>query len=231
MDLTQDSFSALARSSPWRWRALHFRHRSSRGEVEAWVRRPGWLLVRDADGVDHVETGVPYTTSRVLGGDADMPPPEPKAPQDVAPELRRDGLVKQRPDDLAIQYDDPMYGSFSWVAMLDPVELSHHVQATSLRIDTKDGRTVWRARLAAEEGYDPRCSCCPLLWSRWSDEAEHQAGGPAVRPSHEYPPAYEVALDFQTGAVCEVSPVGPAAEQWWFEMEILAVDDDVVPPV
>lgn len=39
-----DSFRALARSSPWRWRTLHLRARSSGwADVEAHVRRPDGL--------------------------------------------------------------------------------------------------------------------------------------------------------------------------------------------
>ena len=53
MTVTVDAFQALARSSPWRWRTLHFRHRSGSEEVEAWLRRPGRLLVRTADGREH----------------------------------------------------------------------------------------------------------------------------------------------------------------------------------
>jgi hypothetical protein len=43
VERTEDSFRALARSSPWRWTTLHFAHRAGFGEVEAWVKRPGRL--------------------------------------------------------------------------------------------------------------------------------------------------------------------------------------------
>jgi hypothetical protein len=231
VDLTADSFSALARSSPWRWTALRFRHRNARHDVEAWVRRPGWLLVRDAEGVDHVETGVPYTRSVIfVGGGGVETPPEPKSPQDVQPRLRADGLVAERPDDPDIEYDDPMYDNFAWVAMLDPVELSHDVRVTSLRADERAGRDVWRAQVSAQEGYDPRCSCCALLWSWVSDSVEHDAGGPPPRPVGDYPSSYEIALDVQTGVVSELHPVGDAPDHCWFELDILAVDDDVTGP-
>src|SRR4051812_38439267 len=99
---------ALARSSPWLWRTLHFTHRSGHlGEVEAWLRRPGRLMVRTADGTEH----------RVYEA------PRPVAPEDVEPFRRPDGLVAERPDGAEIDYDDPMWQSYSWVAMLDPVEL------------------------------------------------------------------------------------------------------------
>ncbi len=112
MEPTADDFRALARSSPWRWRTLHFRYRhSDLPAAEAWVRRPGELVVVDA-------TGERWSRHEVTAS---------AHPDDADLVFGADGLVAQRPE---VPYGtdyDPMWGNYSWVAMLDPVELSHHV--------------------------------------------------------------------------------------------------------
>jgi hypothetical protein len=232
--LTEDSFRALARSSPWRWTTLHFAHRGGFGEVEAWVKRPGRLLVRQPGRPDTYESGLPYTTSSLIvsnNPDLDLPEPEHRLPQDVRPELRPDGLVAERPTRWDVDYDDPMYWNYSWVAMLDPVELSHHVAVIDLRVDEVAGRPSWRARLVAELGYDPRCggNCCELLYS----EAALLADFPAPEDVPEewrgrtYPEAYDVSLDVQTGVVVRCLPVGGAEDASWLENDILEVDTDL----
>lgn len=230
VDPTPDAFHALARSSPWRWRTLHFTHRGTDGEVEAWVRRPGRLRVRRPGKPDLFESGVPYTRGWV-STDPDFVPPEPKVPQDVEPTWRPDGLVAERPTSMEIDYDDPMYGNFSWVAMLDPVELSHHVDVSDLRATEVGGRLAWRAFLRAEEGYDARCggNCCELLYSDVSRRAEFAdpADAPPPRPGVVYPDGYDVALDVQTGVVVRCLPVGGDADSPWLEVDIHEVDADV----
>jgi len=222
VDLTVDAFHALARSSPWRWRALHFRHAQDGWAegVEAWVVRPGWLLVRAPGRPDQVETGVPYTRGPGLvagidGAVDDWTLPEPKPPQDVEPVYRPDGLVAERPDGLEIEYDDPLYAgaSFTWVAMLDPVELSRDVTVADLRRDEVDGREVWRATLRAEEDYEARCpDCCDLLLGGFRERLP-----------------YDVALDVRTGVVVSLRAL-EGGRDTWLRNEILAVDDDVVAP-
>jgi hypothetical protein len=245
MDPTPDSFRALARSSPWRWRTLHFLHRGGRDsrQVEAWVRRPGELLVRDADGREHRVSGLPYssavsvvTMSTEVGWVAPVPiPPRHVLPHEVQPALRPDGLVAQRPPDVlrhpgdvVVDYDDPMWSSYRWVAMLDPVELSHHVDVRDPRVDEVAGREVWRAFLTAEEGYSPRCggNCCELLWSDVSRRCEFDdpADAPPARPGTTYPDCYDVSLDVQTGVVVRCRPVGADVDHAWLEVDILEVD-------
>jgi hypothetical protein len=120
VDLTDDSFRALARSSPWRWRSLHLVHRGRAGEAEARLTRPG--------------------------DDWDPPP------------LRPDGLVAERWD---TGYDeDLIVGDYRWVAMLDPLELSHHVELADLRVTERHGRPTWWARVG------PRGVRRPLLLLR-----------------------------------------------------------------
>lgn len=223
MTPTVDDFQALARSSPWLWMSVHLAHRSAfPGECEAWVRRPGRLLVREPDGTEHRETGLPYSSTSVNArsdGGAAPAPPAPVLPHEAAPVRRSDGLVAVRPSAyFDVLYDDPMYGNYSWVAMLDPVELSHHVDVTELRADEVAGRAAWRASVRAMEGYDPRCSCCPLIWSEVSDSYEYDAPQQRAYPEH-----YDVALDVQTGIVVRCRSVGGDPDAAWLENDILAV--------
>ncbi|WP_121258342.1 hypothetical protein [Nocardioides ferulae] len=239
MDLTEDAFRALAQSSPWRWRSLHFAHRSRWGRVEAWVRRPGLMRVRDSGGREHrVDEQERRDRGRVYFFVSDDPgfvppaPPEPRWPHEVEPVWRDDGLVGVRPDSNSspVEYDDPMWQSYDWVAMLDPVELSHHTGVSGLREEERAGRRTWWARMTAQEGYQPRCGCCALLWSWFSDRDEYadeddDSWVPA--PGTVYPDAYDVALDVQTGVVVELRPIGGKREDLGFSVEILEVDADL----
>ena len=227
---TVDSFLALARSSPWRWRTLHFSHRGQDEAVEAWVRRPGRLRVRRPGQADVFESGVPYSRGWV-STDPDFVRPLPKHPRDVEPIWRPDGLVAERPSSIEIEYDDPMYGNYSWVAMLDPVELSHHVEVSDPRVDEVVGRVTWRALLRAEEGYDARCggNCCELLWSDVSRRCEFDdpSDAPPPQPGRVYPDGHDVSLDLQTGVVVRCHPVGGDADAPWLEVDIHEVDADL----
>ena len=240
MDLTEDAFRALAQSSPWRWRTLHLRQRPARGcPVEAWIRRPGLMLVRDSGGRDHRvderERRDQGRTYFFVSGDPGFVPPAPpevRWPHEVEPVLRDDGLVAVRPDSFAepVEYDDPMWQSYDWVAMLDPVELSHHTGITGLRAEQRGGRATWRATMTAQEGYDPRCGCCALLWSWFSDRDEHGESDDDAwtpPPGTVYPDAWDVALDVQTGVVVELRPIGGNRADLGFAVEIVEVDADL----
>ena len=224
---TPDDFRALARSSPWRFRTLHFRHRTAEREVEAWLRRPGHLVVRREGHDDHVSTGVPYTRGWTSLGPGKVSQSVPVHPHDAVPQWRADGLVARRPDDLAIEWDDPIYGDYTWVAMLDPVELSHHVTVRDVHESDRAGRRTWWAHVAAAPGYEPRCGCCALLWSEVSELAEQVVGGVTVRehdPAVVYPDGYDVALDVDTGVVVVLRPRGGDHAHLWFEVDVVAVD-------
>jgi len=220
MTPTVDAFHALARSSPWRWTSVHLEHASSfPGPCEAWVRRPGELVVERPDGTREHHSGLPYSSTAA-----------PRAlPHEVTPTLRPDGLVAVRPAAyLEVGYDDPMYGNYTWVAMLDPVELSHHVEVTNLRAEAVAGREAWRADLRALPGYEPRCggNCCELLYSEAALLADFESLDevPVERRGRVYPDHYDVALDVQTGIVVRCLPVGGRADQAWLENVILEVD-------
>jgi hypothetical protein len=234
MHPTADDFRALARSSPWRWTTLHFQHRSSfPGACEAWVRRPGQLLVRRSAGQSEYVSGVPYSTSPVVitstpeGVDWVDHRPEPEE----EPVFRPDGLVDSRPHGWYFQHSDPMWGNYSWTAMLDPDELSHHVEVANLRPVDVAGRSAWRADLRALPGYEPRCggNCCDLIYS----EAGLRADFPEPEDVPEswrgrvYPDHYDVALDVQTGVVVRCLPIGGLDDASWLENDILGVDKDL----
>lgn len=235
MTPTADDFRALARSSPWRWMTLHFEHRSDfPGPCEAWVRRPGDLLVREPNGREHRETGLPYSTSTLtsvfVSDDPSFSPPPPRPgpvlPHEYSPALRPDGLVAERPAAYTeVNYDDPMYGNYGWVAMLDPVELSHHVEVTNLRTDEVAGRVAWRADLRALPGYQPRCggNCCELLYSEAGLRADFEDPDdvPEEWRGRVYPDHYDVALDVQTGIVVRCLPIGGPPDTAWLENDIL----------
>ncbi|HEY3527886.1 MAG TPA: hypothetical protein VGK78_01960 [Nocardioides sp.] len=233
MQPTVDSFRALARSSPWRWRTLHFTRRGDLGEVEAWVRRPGELLVRPSSGAEQYSSGAPYTVTRA----AVVSTPEGHVAVDAwegvdpdpQPTFRPDGLVDRRPEDYHLEHGDPMWHNYTWTAMLDPDELSHHVDIAELRSDELRGRETWWARLRALEGYEPRCGCCPLLWSEIAASAEY--GDEPVRlarfRAEGFPVAHDVALDARTGVVVSLEPVGDAHADRGFTVEIHEVDTDL----
>jgi len=210
VDLTEDSFRALARSSPWRWSSLHFTRHGEGSPVEAWVRRPGLMRVR-VDGREHLVRD------------------ERREPAD--PVLRPDGLVAERPEAHFLHgEDDPMWQDYTWVAMLDPAELSDGTRVAELRAGVRGGREVWRARVWAGQGYEPRCGCCPLLWSEISEVAEQADGGPTWRERHPdvvYPDGFEVALDVETGVLVELYPVGGDRPDHVIEVDIHTVDGPV----
>lgn len=223
LSATTDAFHALARSSPWRWRTLHFRHRSGsragdvQAEVEAWLTRPDGVRIMGADGRPR--------RPGVEGQRADGRATRPWAPPPA--ELRADGLVAHRPDAYA---DDGLFWSnYHWVAMLDPVELSHHVRVEGLREDEVAGRRAWRARLVAEEGYEPRCggNCCELIYSQaglHADFWDDLSRVPEDWRGRRYPDAYDTALDVGTGVVVRLHPLGGDADGPWLENDILEVD-------
>jgi hypothetical protein len=219
-----DDFRALARSSPWRWTTLHFTRHSGSGTVEAWIRRPGELVVRQPGGQEEYVSGVPYASSTIhstLREAAGLPEPP-------GPSFRPDGLVAQRPKGWAFEHGDPMWQNYTWTAMLDPDELSHHVSLDDVRSEVRDGRETWAARLRPVDGYQPRCGCCPLLWSEISVRDEY-AGEPerlVAFAAQGYPDAHDVALDLQTGVVVALAPVGGGPDHG-FTLEIHEVDADL----
>lgn len=212
-----DSFAALARSSPWRWRSVVVRARSEGwGEVEARVDRPDRLRVVASGRSHHITDtlGAGVSMSVAWDGVGERPAPAPVVWRwigDVAPQWRPDGLVARRPEGLGVEAGDLMWSNYAWVAAFDPVELSHGVTVTEVRADRFAGRPVWRAVVAVTDAYDPRCACCPLLPSLVADRHEY---GDAVDPARSYPDAFDVRLDLGTGIAVSIDPLGVAAGEW-----------------
>lgn len=231
--VTEDAFRALARSSPWLFTRLHFTHRrrDGKGSVEAWLTRPGGLAVRTTDGQMHdlsITPGMVGWTEREGHWREDIRP----VPSQFTPARRAHGLVSERPDDPAIHWDDPMWQSYDWVAMLDPVELSHHTAVRDLAVTSRHGRETWWAEVDALDGYSPRCGCCPLLWGAISERDEGAAGGPtwiARQADVTYPTAWLVGLDRQTGIVVDCTPIGGSRPDDGFTVTIHSVDRDESP--
>lgn len=247
MQLSEDSFRALARSSPWRWRSLHFTRRGGEEEtVEAWLTRPGELVVRDARGRRHVQHldlnatrgTVSVSVSVADGGEGAAARTEAarilaqpvRWAGDLTPVVRLDGLVAHRPDDWSASYETPFWENYRWAAMLDPVELAdgsierddgvvqcEGTVVTDLREGEHRGRPAWRATVAPAEHYEPLCGCCPLLWSRIADVLEYGDEAPAGR---NYPIAFEVALDVQAAIVVELVPLGGERPNDTLDVEI-----------
>ena len=172
-------------------------------------------------------------------------PPEQPAPQVAsrrasAPALDRDGFVAQRPPDNDVECGDPFFQDYRWVAMLDPVELADGdghwsrdpavapVEFIELRAVEHAGRACWEAVLRPTAAYDPRCGCCPLLFSARSDEVEAEAG-PAISverlSSFDYADAHRVGLDVQTGVCVLTEELGGAHSGDGHRMHIEAVDE------
>lgn len=222
-DPAPEDFRALARSSPWRFRTLHW---SSRGAVppvaarptEAWLERPGRLTVRDGDGV-HLAQGAPYGGPVVTGS--------------ARPVMRPDGLVAERPQGYHLTHGDPMWQSYLWTAVLDPEELSHDVVLTDVHATDRLGRRTWWATAEARPGYEPRCGCCPLLLGPVSVELEHgpfDEDGRGWEPAwDDLPTAYLVGLDVQTGIVVDVTPLDGSGGTR-LTNEIHDVDTRLAPP-
>lgn len=253
---TPDDFRALARSSPWRFTTLHWTSRDY-GEngkvdvVEAWLRRPGHLTVRDGGGV-HVVEGPPYGPAVRLEWPEPAGVPDPTATPGLAPHdpdaapretpatapgpvLRPDGLVDERPDGYHYEHGDPMWQNYRWTAMLDPDELSHHVDLADVHAAERACRPTWWATATPRDGYDPRCGCCPLLLGQVSVELEY---GPFDDESgrrgwetawDDLPSTYLVGLDVETGVVVDITPLDGAGGTR-LGNDIHAVDTTLVAP-
>lgn len=229
MRLTEDSFRALARSAPWRFRDLRFTRRDDHGVVEAFLQRPGRLEVRADGRIERLrDEGSPLVQlSFASDGEEDgAAVAEGEEYAAAALTLRPDGLVERRPEEWEMESEDPMYGDYQWVAMLDPVELSHHVTVDDLREEDRLGRRTWWARLAPVVGYEPRCGCCPLLLTEVSEREEAEASDtPWAEWSRGvvYPTAYDVGLDVETGIVTSLTPLDGERPDQAFEVEIAEV--------
>jgi hypothetical protein len=223
MEVTEERFWALARSSPWRWSSLQFVRTRRPGrdrfgdDVRAWLRRPDGLRVEDLDGqLLKTELGSAPGTVALLTPDGGRELPL-RPPSAVTPVFGGDGLVRERPSDWDLDSDDPMFQDYAWVAMLDPVELADGddgrpgTTLEGLRTVVHHGREAWEAIVRPTSSYAPRCSCCALLLSELSERRLAEEGGPTVRaqePSFQFADAHLVRLDLGTGVCVRVEQLG-----------------------
>lgn len=226
LTLTEDSYRALAASSPWRWRTLHFTR--SDWNAEAWVRRPGQMVVRFE--------GELHDYSDNLGPDEVRRLPV-RYIGDTEPSLRPDGLVTGRPprwperdadDGALLEQDDPSFEDNLWVAMLDPIELASGTVIADLAEGELRGRRTWWATVDAGDAYEPRCTCCSLIWNEVMDRINCDERGEQFVPAAEgYPDGYRIGLDVQTGVVVSIGSVGQVTAPPAFEVTIHEVDGPV----
>lgn len=210
MSVKDDDFRALARSSPWLVNSVDFVWRADSEVFDVRLRRPGVLHHRSGGGWVTLREPEVQGVRFTLGSDG-ASSSGPHAPGFLAdqPVTRRpDGLVLARPDAWAF-VSDPMVTNYFFVAALDPAELAEGVDLSRVREGNHHGRTVWTAECRPVTGYEPRCGCCPLLWSAISDEAEYGTSHPARGP---YPESYTVSLDRETGLVVSIVP-GPGSQR------------------
>lgn len=247
---TPEMLRGLARSSPWRWRALSFElhrrplHGPDHVVLGRLVRGVG-LDVRLPSGERHWQEAtrgsVGWSSEDGRSGTSEL-----TWPWEVPVEVDADGFVVRRPADRLA--DDPMWQDYQFVAMLDPVELADGrprqpglprqpgrgaerppaLDVVRLDTTTRLGRETWWAEVAPREEYDPRCSCCPLLFGRVSADLVLQEGGPAALgdgPLPVFATAYLVGLDVQTGVCVHVEHLDGDHVGRGFSLDVLGVDD------
>lgn len=236
-----DAFAALARSSPWLWWSARFTARWSGARaiwsepLRAWLRRPDLLRVETLDGrLVQVVRETPQLVGLLTAeGGRTAALPWPGAPEVPAPAVRDDGLVARRPEH--VSFDAPMFQSYFWVAMLDPVELADArdpesaARVPGLVVEQvadveHSGRPAWEAIVRTTPAYEPRCGCCSLLRSRAVDLLEY---GPAGL-REEYPEAHRVRLDVGTGICVLTEELGGSNAGEGHELRIEAVDEPML---
>jgi hypothetical protein len=237
MEVTEERFWALARSSPWRWSSLQFvrtrrpGHGRFGADVRAWLRRPDALRVEDLDGqlLQSELEAAPRTVALLTpDGGRELPM---RPPTSVIPVFGVDGLVRERPSDWVVDYDDPVFQDYVWVAMLDPVELADGddgrpgTTLEGLRTVEHHGREAWEAIVRPTSAYAPRCSCCALLRSEVSERRLAGEGGPTQEPSFAFSDAHLVRLDLGTGVCVHVEQLGGDRAGWTDDVRIEQVDE------
>ena len=238
-------FRGLARSSPWRWRALSFEltRRPLHGPehlVLGRLERGVGLDVRRPVAVQQSARRASYAWRGATGsGTSELP-----FAWELPVEVDADGFVVRRPPEQVS--DDPMWQDYQFVAMLDPVELADGWPRDPdpgwtpdaapppaldvARVDStvRRGRETWWAEVAPLDQYEPRCSCCPLLFGRVSEGLLAAGAGPApvdVRPhGFAHTTAYLVALDVQTGVCVHVEHLDGSFVGRGFSLDVVGVD-------
>jgi len=247
----EDTFRALARSSPWLWsRAeLDFADRSAYpvGPLHAIIERPGHTMITLADGTRHdlreqASRGSTFTfIQNPDGSTATINHPKQcwfaQDPLAEQPTWRSDGLVAQRPTSSSVVTDDPMWQNYHWIAMLDPVELADGMDSETppelrpdwmpgteileLTDEQRQGRAAVAAVLRTTPHYEPRCGCCALL----PDERiyRYEYGDDDRHRPERWADAFRVVLDRETGICVSLRELGGSRDGNGFEVTLLSV--------
>ena len=215
MDPTPERFQRLARSAPFRWRSLLL--------VGTWGPRVERLRIRveqpDFLRVEHPDGAVLFDgrqgslgSGAVLTADGNHVPYVPSLP---ALALDDDGLATTTRQPCNDGPELPMWQDYRFVAVLDPYELSEGVDVLEVRAVEQHGRPAWEALLRPGEEYDPRCACCPLMRTRWTDLAE------GFDPLPAYAELHRVRLDVATGVCVSAREVGGPSDGSGHDLAIL----------
>jgi hypothetical protein len=141
-----------------------------------------------------------------------------------ATRLADGGRIHERgapPSSWSVRPLEPYATYDQWSAMLDPYELGVGVDISEVRREVLFGRPVVRLLARAVPGYDPVCSCCPLVFSEVSQRLEH---GDEWRPEPgELPDGVELALDVAVGIVVSSRHRGGRYESWFTNEIVRAV--------
>jgi hypothetical protein len=131
---------------------------------------------------------------------------------------RRIRVLGAPPSSWSVRPLEPYASNYEWSAMLDPYELGEGVEISDLRGEELFGRPVVAFVARAVPGYDPVCSCCPLVFSEVSQRLEH---GDDWRPElGELPDGVDLALDLGVGIVVRSRHRGGRRGRW-FTNEII----------
>lgn len=108
---------------------------------------------------------------------------------------------------------EPYPTNYQWSAMLDPYELTEGVTIADVRREMLFGRPVVAFVAHAVTGYDPVCSCCPLLFSEVSQRLEY--GDDWMARPGELPDGVDLALDLEVGIVVSSRDRGGRLGGWF----------------
>lgn len=125
------------------------------------------------------------------------------------------------PSSWAVRPLEPYATNYQWSAMLDPYELSRGVTITGVRQEVLFDRPVVAFVARAVTGYDPVCSCCPLVFSEVSQRLEY--GEEWVAPAGELPDGVDLSLDLQVGIVVSSHHRGGRLGAWFANEIVRAV--------
>lgn len=171
-------------------------------------------------------------------------------PQDAraaAPRLRPTAWSRSaRPRQGACATTTPMFQTYRWVAMLDPVELadgdalvasgrrSAALSPLTLEHAVREvqdgGRPAWEAVARTTGHYQPRCTCCPALDGVHSHQRHHAERGLPPQTdvaTHDRSRAHRVRLDLATVVLVLSEEQGGGAHGRGWHATLESVDQDV----